>query len=266
MSGELVTMEVEAASLARFNTTLLQWKAESGKSWSEITRKSARLFCVAAAYSTQPYGDSESARKLGQAAIARDIARVYVTVSRIFQLLDALDASAAKGFYKAVRTGDIEHAREIMHAFGLLDFERLPIGPFDPSIHNQLRFRNRRGRIGRSTKPRLIVTDQRTLVAYSKRMVGRVGFAKSSWASCADAVGGSRGIPQWAKRHRAPATVQDNSNDPDPRITLTSGVKYMDTVFPDSERAKALDAARARMQSEMRHAMEATARKCRLAA
>lgn len=260
-------MEVTGADLRAFEGTLIAWRLQFGKSIQETLRKQARLICVNLAYNTQPYGLDDAALKVGQRATARDISRVYLSMTRIFNVIQARSESAAKGFIKSVKTGNLTHAREIMTAFGLGEFSSVPIGPFDASIHNDLRLKNRRGRIPKNLKPRLIVTDPRALTAYQKKMAKRVGYGKSGWATCADQLGGSRGIPLWAKRHRAPATVQDFSGSGDnPRIVMTSQVKYIDTILPENMRTDALEKQRTKMQKEIRLALARSARNARLAA
>ena len=256
-----VSIEVTPEDQASFEDTLVRWMVLTGKSAPEVIRKQARLIAVNLAHNTQPYGFDQGARQRGERATARDIARVYVPVTKIFATIAATNQDAARGFIQAVQTGNVTHAREILHAFKLTDLERVNIGPFDPSIHEQLRRSNRRGRISPRLKPRLIVTDPTALSKYSKAMVKRVGFGKSAWASCADRFGGSRGIPQWAKRHRAPANVVDRTSDPNnPHVVMTSLVKFSDVILPDSMQRDALDKQAAKMETELRIALEKSGR------
>ena len=256
-----VSIEVTSADQLAFEDTLVRWQKHTGKSFPEVIRKQARLIAVNLAHNTQPYGFDARALQLGQRATASDIARVYVPVTKIYASIAKTNEDAAKGFIKAVRTGNIVHAREIMGAFGLSGISDVPFGKFDPAIHNHLRLQNRRGRISKRLKPRLIVTDPPALSKYQKAMARRVGFGKSGWATCADKVGGSRGIPLWAKRQRAPATVQDLTGDfNNPRIVMTSQVKFIDVILPDGMRRDALDKQAGKMETEIRIALEKGAR------
>ncbi len=259
-----VTCEVTQESLREFERSLLAFYAISGKSIGEIVRQQARLIAVNLAHNTQPYGLGQDARKLGEWAAMRDVGKVYRSIDSVYAEIARQSEDAAKGFYKAALAGRMDVAKHILRGCGLTDLLGADIGPFDKSVHKEMR--DRRGRVS-IRSPRLIVTDPKELKAYQKLVVSHVGVAKSSWATCAGQLGGMRGIPYWATKNRARGRVQDLSKRADdPRVILTSDVDYMPTVLPENMRRDALDKQRAKMQTAVSMALTRAARQSRLAA
>ena len=259
-----ITCEVTRESLRAFESALLEFMALSGKSVGEVLRQQARLICVNLAWNTQPYGLGQDARKIGEWAALRDVGKVYRTIDAVYGQIAAQSEDTAKAFYKAALENRPDVAKHILRGCGLSELLGADIGTFNKGYHHDLR--DRRGRIT-IRSPRLIVTDPKELQAYKKLVTAHVGTAKSSWASCAQQLGGVRGIPYWATKNRARGRVQDLSQQAnDPRIVLTSDVDYMPTVLPENMRRDALDKQRTKMQTAIRIALERSARQSRLAA
>ncbi len=256
--------EVTRDSLRAFERSILEFMAVSGKGIGEILRQQARLIAVNLAHNTQPYGLGADARKQGEAAAVRDVAKIYRSIDTVYALIADQSKDAARAFYAAAINGRLDVAKHILRGCGLTGLLGADIGPFDKSIHKQMR--DRRGRVS-IRSPRQIVTDPKVLREYTKLVVKHVGAAKSSWASCAEQIGGVRGIPLWATRNRARGTVQDLSRHADdPRVILSSGVDYMPTVLPDRMQADAVDKQRNKMQTSIRITLEKAARTSRLVA
>lgn len=259
-----ITCEVTHESLREFERSLLDLGALLNKSVGDVLRQQARLVCVNLAWNTQPYGLGLDARKLGEWAAMRDVGKVYRSVDVVYAEIAKQSEDAAKGFYAAALNGRLDVAKHILRGCGLSELLGADIGAFDPAIHHGLR--NNRGRVSIRT-PRLIVTDPKVLLAYHKLVVSRVGTAKSSWATCAQQLGGVRGIPFWATKNRAPGHVQDLSQQAnDPRVILSSRVDYMPTACPENMQRDALDKQRGKMQTAIKIAMTKGTRLSRLAA
>lgn len=138
------------------------------------------------------------AKKQGEAAVARDIYRVYATASQAMQAIKAVDPEAAKTFWALFRTGDYTAAGEILRNLGGRPFQvARSFAPFDNGVLHQ-RFRGKKGRITRN-RVTVVVTDAAELRTYVKKMQGRVGLLASGWLEAANELGVR--LPAWVSRH-----------------------------------------------------------------
>jgi hypothetical protein len=203
----------------------------------EQLRRAGRLVAVSLATSTQPYGDNDAARILGEKATARDIHRVYATPAQVYSAIG--DQKIAAGFWKAVSAGAWSKAQAIINKF-CPAFAGVPIGKaLDPSLHRGAR--DRRGRISEKQRPLQIVSPGQ-LKGYTNQEVGKVGLGKSGWAICAKILGGTRGIPQWVTRHNkiSSGTVIEDRNPTHPTITLRNELSYAEQILSEADKAEAV--------------------------
>ena len=258
-----VEFELSAQELAKFGEQLLRYQALFGKSTADILRQQCRLIAVNLATNTQPYGLDDNARLIGQKAVLRDVGKVYRSADKVFAEIARQGDDRAKAWYKAVKHGDAATAQRILREVGMSSIAGVPCGPFDDGkIHAANR--NRRGRVSREG-PLFIVSNPAKLVAYQKKIVTHVGAAKSSWAACASQLGGTRGIPLWARKNKAHGRVQDLSGRPDdPRIIMSSQVDYMGQALPEAGRRSAVEIQRRKMETSIRKALEAAERRAGL--
>lgn len=258
-------MEVSAADQVRFDDTLVRFSAVFHKDMADVLVQQARLVCVNLAWNTQPYGLDQTALKQGQAAVLRDIAKVYRSIDTIFAVIAAKDERAAKAFFKAAKAGDRVTVARLLSDYGMANLKSTPFGPFDGGARHKAN-RNRRGRVQRRG-PIYIVTDPKALQKYTKAKLANVGTGKSAWASCARQLGGARGIPLWATKNKARGTVQDLSQRVnDPRVILQAQVDYMGIICPPDMQRDALEKQRNKMQTQIREASARAGRQSRLAA
>lgn len=260
-----VTMQVSAADQVRFDDTLLRFSAVFHKDLADVLVQQARLVGVNLAWNTQPYGFDPGALKKGQAAVLRDVAKVYRSIDTIFALIASKSEPAAKAFFKAAKAGDRVTVARLLSDYGMQNLKSTPFGPFDGGARHKQN-RNRRGRVQRRG-PLYIVTDPKALQKFTKEKVANVGTGKSAWASCARQLGGVRGIPYWATKNRAAGRVENLSTRPDdPRIILHADVDYMGIICPPDMQRDAVEKQRNKMQTSIREAATRAARRSRLAA
>lgn len=154
-----------------------------------------------------------SAGKYGQAKVAGDISRVYLTPSRAYaDIRDHAGKPAADAFYGAMngrtvttrngRTrrlkGTPDEAQRLLRATSSR-YSNVTVGRFDGGeAHRNLRLKD--GTIGKRVVPRMVVLDPKALGAYIKHKQGNVGIMASAFNAAADALG-ARGIPSFIKRH-----------------------------------------------------------------
>jgi hypothetical protein len=138
-----------------------------------------------------------AARQQGEAAIVRDVGRVYGTASHIYEMMKAKNRGAAAGYWQAIKRKDFIAANALARRMSLpelIDFTR------DEGAEHQRR-RGPNGRV-RGDKPSSFIQDPRYLRAWLKRKQKNVGMAAASLVLAYDARFGSlAGVPAWVRRH-----------------------------------------------------------------
>ncbi len=218
-----------------------------------VLHQAGRLCAVSAAFQAQPFGIDEKAQALGVVATTRDIYRVYATPGVAWK--DIQDKGAQAGFWKAVKTSAWGRAAKILNRAGAV-FKNTPIDNFDGgALHRQSR--NNSGRVPKRLAPAVIVKDPSKLKTYVATEAGKVGFGKGGWASCARALGGTRGIPGWISRQNAPGTVIENYGATVMSITMTNQVPYASSILSPAQKQEAvriaMDKLRASIQIALQH-------------
>jgi hypothetical protein len=252
-------------------TKLRNMNRQVRRSATEVLESEGRICAISLAKSSQPFGTGGDAKDMGERAVARDIAKVYVTVADVFAKLPMTGEGDASQFWKLVRAGKYDAAQDVISKTGSV-FRGIPIGQFDDGdLHR--RARTSRGRVTQN-QPSLIVTNQSRLVSYARSKISLVGFGKSAWASIARQLGGIRGLrgpklpggerditANWITRKSGPGTVHRQYGTAHPRLTLTSRVRYADQILSSSAYRNAIRIARDRIvkqiamaaRYEMRH-------------
>lgn len=209
---------------------------------------------------TPPYDKSDftsgpKAKKAGEAAVVRDIGRVYWTVNQLFGALkDAGHLPAARSIRKLCTLGQFGQAEEVLRATGVR-YRNVPISFFDGGkAHGASRTRS--GRVFRHV-PALIVVDALPLKTYVTECKKRVGFTRAGWISAglAAAIGGMSGFPVWIKRWSGSAPgagfIRDGGNGI--MVRLKNAVSWASNALPDGRIADALQDARTKLEKQMEH-------------
>lgn len=275
-------MEVIAdVDLREFNDALFRLARATRKEFGVVVKRNARLLAVNLAVYTQPWSGKEGNfaakgndlkyngledRKLGEAAVHRDIGRVYRTIEIIYEQIKMQSKNqkgggshAARAFYGAAINGNLERAQRILRSFRIYD-RGAALGKFDKGTRHQAR-RNSRGRV-QSQRADLIVINPKALVTYTKKIERRVGMAKGGWAGAANALGGMRGLPQWVTRHKTGGRADDFTGDrDDPYAVLHNDVPWIDQVLNQNGARTAILATQHKMMTHIRHVVSAAARK-----
>jgi hypothetical protein len=248
-------MSVETAGL---EALLREIEDLGGKSAPVIIRERAGLLGRICAERTQPVvdetgsaisadsvdfsGDSPAARKMGEAAVVRDIGRVYTTASSIFkQVREAATPEAARAFYGMVKRGEYDQAEDFLRKLKLRVSSLQVRGWDDGARHRQMR--NSRGRINKGVRP-IVIADIDSLRQHVKKVKARVGYTKSGWINAARKIPGAKGlskVPAWIKKHAGPGSAQDGTRSgQNPFITLTNNVPWISKVFGGRQESQAL--------------------------
>lgn len=209
-------MIVATVNIARVVNVIRQFPASAGVTMATFLHDQARILVSSSGsvpgmvQVTPPHSQGvkgAAAKKQGEAAVKRDIARVYASPSRVYAAIRDLDERKAAAYWKAVKAANFRRANEIAKGTpGLPANFRTDIRPFDDGAEHRRR-RGKNGRVG-GLRPTYIVSNPQALWkngkpgAYVKKRMGNVGLLASSIPA---AVGGRfgklKGVPAWASRH-----------------------------------------------------------------
>lgn len=205
----------------------------------ELMRRSARAIAIQLAVATQPFGVGANARQAGENAVKRDVARVYVSVSKVYKSFP--NQKHANAYWAAITKRNYAQAQNIKDSYNPI-YRRIPIRAFDGGAAHQAARKNR-GRVVASQKPLMVVQRDRSLDTYTRKQVGHVGEAKGGWAACAKILGSTRGLPQWVTRHAgtlSPGSVLESYAGPVYRVRLINGVRYASSTITQSDKQAAM--------------------------
>lgn len=255
---ELV-LEVEISELQR---AMLRYAQVTGKSLGQVVKMNGRLIAWNLAHNTQPYGMTHAEKKLGEAAVLRDVGLVYQSAQQMYKLLEQQgDLKLAKAWYKLVRIGGYGQAEKLLRGTKLKERNTPIFSPLDRDFHKQSRSRSD-GAVHRH-RPAQIVPDAKQIRDYAKTKKELVGFGKAGWITAGSKLGSITRVPAWITRHkgRAPGSADDHtSRKDDPFVTLTNAVRYTSKIIPDHQVAAALKIQREKMLAHIEHVLVNSAR------
>ena len=165
-----------------------------------LVKQEARLFVRDVVNVTPPSSKGKTgiqAKKQGEAAVARDIAKVYGTPSKVYLRLRAKAAGLERAYWKAIKEKNVKTIERIRRSLSEISFDdfQVPIG-FDQGVAHQMR--RKRGRV-KGDQVDYIIDDPKELRRYVKKMQARVGLLASGWVRAARKLG--QPLPGWVTRH-----------------------------------------------------------------
>lgn len=249
------------AEISELQRALLRYAEVTGQRLGTVVKQNTRLIAWNLAHNTQPYGMDLATKKLGEAAVLRDIGLVFRSAQQMFkQLEDQGQPELAKAWYKLVKIGAHAKAEKLLRETKLPERNTPIFAPLDADMHQ--RSRNSRGRVSRH-RPAQIVPDAKEIRDHAKKKKQLVGFGKAGWITAGSKLGSIRLVPAWITRHKgtAPGVCDDQtSRKDDPFATLTNAVRYASSIIPDHEVASALKIQREKMLAHIEHVLVNTAR------
>lgn len=246
----------------------------TGRQVGMTMRRGARLLAVNIARATPPYGLDNDALKLGEKAVQNDILKVmkplYPTIfsypTKATSFIEEISKLKSKRLMQSmIKASSAEDLQAIFNNAG--NFSRLTVNTDATAASDVYQgSRNAYGRVPKGWKGKNIIFDPGSLAAFIKAKQALVGMSKAAWASCALKVGSDvknqlSGIPLWVKRHidRVPSAVTDESDNPLPKITLTSKIPWADKALRASDYSQAIRISREKfyrsMGTELRKAL-----------
>jgi hypothetical protein len=258
---------------------LSQFSRIVGIEKSEAVRQFARVACVNLATETQPYGNDRSGKDIGEAAVARDIYKVYYPATGSKFLNQAARAVEGHDARKGKKSS-VDKFRNRMLRYQMegndgalakiaadIGYTRAMVDSFDPSYHQSVR--DGRGRV-RGANPYLVIgSGERDMERYISQTQRKVGLTKAGWAKCAEAIpltrasSATRGIPQWVTRNlsRASGHIVDESQKlGNPSVTMTNATPWTSMVLTPKQAQEALKLARVNFVKYMNTAIKKTLR------
>lgn len=243
----------------KLEAMLLRKSLAMKQSMEKVLREEGRLLAVALAKYTQPFSFGEDAHKKGMGAIERDYNRVYPALATQFILnkvgykarpKDRQAAEARMASY--VQAGNTEAIMKMLGDMKIANWSQTA----DPKFHRQ---RWDRGVL--KSGPVQIVVDRDSVQKLMDQAKAISGFAKSGWAACARDLGGTRGIPGWVTRQKAPGRVKvDFRDNAVSSVTLINEVNYTSQVLSDSGMKKAIEERATKIQLAIDRAVKYAAR------
>lgn len=228
----------------------------TGKKLGVVVKQNARLIAWNLAHNTQPYGMDLAAKKAGEAAVLRDVGRVYSAASTIFRKLEDLgQVKAAREWYKLVKIGGYGPAEKLLRQQSIPERNTPIFAPLDAAFHD--RARNSRGRVVRH-RPAQILPDSKSIRDYGAKRKALVGFGKGGWITAGASLGTIARVPAWITRHkgRAPGRANDQSGrNLDPFVTFTNAVRYASAILSEGDVAAALKIQREKMLANIEHVL-----------
>lgn len=255
-------VKVDASNLKEM---LLRFEQVTGKSMPQIVRAHARICAVELANRTQPFtgGGKGGAEVLarGTKYLRKDLLKITKDRAALDEKIERIeDEKIRLRLRAAVARGDQPRIAALLAAVKSIkhpsDFRSVS-GPGDMGeIHKN--HRSPRTGHARSTRP-VYHYASRGIDGYVKMIAKRLGYAKSGWAECAREIGGikgdgARGIPAFAKRHKAKNADVDLTklaSPSNPHITMTNTTFWTSRLLPEHKQKGAGDIARGKMIKAM---------------
>lgn len=182
--------------------------ATSKRTRSVIMQQQMRRILTRAAEITPPGSEgvkagTRAARKQGEAAVARDIGRIYGTPGTAYDLLAARSKAKASAFWMLHQQGQNTEAHRVLYEETGKSFS-----PFDGGRAHKGQI-SKRGRVEkRGVRNPFIyaVQDPRALAEYIQEKQDHVHWLAAGWRAAIQSVGGS--LPAMISRHPAPGSIE----------------------------------------------------------
>lgn len=183
-------------------------------------------------------GTTRKARQMGQAAVARDIRKIYGTPGTMFDEIKQCNEQAADAFWSQIKARDLPAASETAKRI-----TGKPLYPFDGGALHK-RFKGKQGRV-RSKKVIFFVEDEKELEDYIKTRQKHVQFLQAGWKKSTAKLGIS--LPSSITTHNAPGAVLIEVTAQRLRIVATNAVQYASNADVERRIQWAINRQAARM-------------------
>lgn len=223
-----MSVSIRFADRSGLEARIRQLAASSRITMIEVLPSQMRLLAVDLAFNTEPYGkDAASANKLRGKIRAR-INSIYKPIGSIANKLGEKNPRHKPAFLRYIRRNELDKAAQM--ASRILG-ESYTVGDFDGGQRHK----------SVMTSDKLIVTDYKKVKEYTTKKVKMVGFAKSGFATAASQLGGTRGIPAYASKHRGPGSGIVRGSGSNVTVVMTNDVDYIANALSRRAEANAIE-------------------------
>lgn len=227
-----VSVRLSDNSMRKLNSRVQRLADASGETIREVLTSQMRLLAVDLAFQTAPFGKNNSV------TAERSRRAVLNTYRPMGSAVDAIKKIGGEGaamrFISYIKKRKYDHARKMLR--DMLS-PKWDVGKFDGGKLHQSQVDKKK-----KDKKKLVVTGSyKAVESFAKKTARKVGFAKGGFATAANQLGGSRGIPGWARRHKtAPGKGIVVGNDKALSVAMTNEVRHIRAALPKAGEHKAL--------------------------
>jgi len=193
----MISAKLKPGDEARFARALQKLVALSGEPVEDILRQQGRLFAVDAARFTNRVGNKPATGKKHKEDVKATIDMIYINPLNMAKTISKrAGVKDGNRFRNYIRRRDAGKAQAMIDRLGITRGRgnyRIEVGMFDRGNRHTRWLKGRRGTV-------LVVMNYRDVAAYKRKKVANVGALKAGWAAAAQDLGGTRGIPMYAKK------------------------------------------------------------------
>jgi len=182
----------------------------TGRSAADLIRQQARLFVTDVLRLTPPrhrhplHENFAYQRRVGQAAVGRDIRKVFVSVENLGVVKQPQNQKLGDRLRKLSRAGNIAGVTAILRNIGIANPKVLASA--QASVHKAAR--DRRGRVGKGNGH--FVLSEASIKRHIKVAQSHVGRWKAGWMNSARHLAVK--VPRWISEHSQPGVFVDTTN------------------------------------------------------
>jgi hypothetical protein len=246
MSKPLVSVDVDVSALQR---SINRMALEVGKSMPSLLKQNGRLLAWNLAFNTRTarmFGLTKAVQKAMDDKVTKAISATFISSKKVYQEIAQIEKKAANGFAKLIKRGEYEKAKDIIDEM-VPKYKGIDLGPMPQGLEGNSRDRH----------DTFIVTEQKPLKEYIAKRLKMVGWGKAGWISAGSQLGNVSKVPAWVTRHKgkSPGNAQDDSNAPNPSVSLTNSVNYINAIITDGNIKHALAIQMQKMQKHLEHVL-----------
>lgn len=255
-------VKVDASNLKEM---LTRFERVIQKSMPDLVRANARIACIELGNRTQPFtvgsGTGPPVLERGTKYLRKDLLKIAKDRAALDEKVSQIDdVNLRARLQSAVASGNQSAIGALLFAVKSIkhpsDFRPVS-GPSEMAEIHKTR-RSRRTGHAMSTRP-VYHYAPNGIDGYVNTIAKRIGYAKSGWAECARKIGGvsgdgARGIPAFAKRHKASNADVDLTklkSISNPYVTMTNTTYWVSRLLPEQKQKDALNIAKEKMIEQM---------------
>jgi hypothetical protein len=212
-----------------FEDALVKYKVAVQKGWAKVVRQQARLVAEKVMKVTPPVkrGGGMSEKKKGEAAVTRDVNKVFADLGGTKWENESLDKMWRAGNFEGVKAA-LENSPNY-HDMPIAKYERVFPYPIK-NIHQSARGNKPRS-VPKNWTTRYAVGAKGTEKKYIRDVQSHVGKSKSGWLAAIVKLGGR--APAWVSRHgTSRGSVSDKAGNPDnPIIEMENDAINVNSQF-----------------------------------